>query len=48
MIPVRIDSHGNPGIPGICSVLLLNTVEVSVLVLVRVEVENELLVLVVD
>ena len=48
MIPARIDSHGNPGIPGICSVLLLNTVEVSVLVLVRVEVEEETLVLVVD
>ena len=47
-IPARIDSHGKPGIPGICSVLLLNTVEVSVLVLVKVEVESELLVLVVD
>jgi hypothetical protein len=39
MIPAKIDSHGKPGIPGICIVLLLNTVEVSVLVLVRVEVE---------
>jgi len=48
IIPARIDSHGNPGIPGISSVLLLNTVEVSVLVLVRVEVEEETLVLVVD
>jgi len=47
-IPATIDSHGKPGIPGICCVLLLNTVEVSVLVLVKVEVERELLVLVSD
>ena len=48
MIPARIDSHGKPGIPGNCIVLLLNTVEVSVLTLVLVEVVGEVLVLVVD
>ena len=48
MIPARIDSHGNPGIPGICIVLLLNAVDVSVVTLVVVEVVMELLVLVVD
>jgi len=48
MIPAKIDSHGNPGIPGTSSVLLLNMVDVSVVTLVVVEVERELLVLVVD
>jgi len=47
-IPARIDSHGKPGIVGTCIVLLLNTVETSVLVLVIVEVETELVVLVDD
>ena len=47
-IPARIDSHGKPGIAGIGSVLLLNTVEVSVVTLVAVVVERELLVLVVE
>lgn len=47
-IPARIDSHGKPGIAGICSVLLLITVDVSVVTLVVVEVERELLMLVVD
>jgi hypothetical protein len=48
MIPTRIDSHGNPGIPGSSSVLLLNTVDTSVLVLVAVRVETVLLMLVAD
>jgi hypothetical protein len=47
IIPARIDSHGNPGIPGTTRVLLLNTVEVSLVTLVVVEVDRELLVLVV-
>ena len=48
MIPAKIDSHGKPGMLGICIVLLLKTVEVSVLMLVTRAVEVELLVLVVD
>jgi hypothetical protein len=48
MIPARIDSHGNPGIPGACIVLLLTEVDTSVLVLVEVAVDRVLLVLVVD
>jgi len=48
IIPTRIDSHGNPGIPGACIVLLLTEVDTSVLVLVEVAVDRVLLVLVVD
>lgn len=48
MIPTTIDSHGNPGIPGACNVLLTTEVDTSVLVLVEVAVERVLLVLVVD
>jgi hypothetical protein len=48
MIPTKIDSHGNPGIPGTCIVLLLTEVDTSVLVLVEVAVDRVLLVLVVD
>jgi hypothetical protein len=36
MIPTRIDSHGNPGIPGSISVLLIIIVDTSVLVPVAV------------
>ena len=48
MIPARIDSHGKPGIPGLCNVLLTTEVDASVLVLVEVAVDVVLLVLVVD